>query len=297
MLGLIKSDLYRIYRDKIFWIMTIIVLAFAVLLPIIVFLFILLIKSGVGAQMEYEGYSQEAIAAGMDEVDKMFTPFGISFFVFSSLSVNSFVIPIFVLILLSKDVMQGTIRNKIIVGKTREAVYFSNIIVSIIIVLGLTIASIILSFIASVIFFHTGMTGDAVAEYFGKIGLMLLGWAVIAVVLAALACGMKNVGLAIVTYMVVYYILLMVPAMFLSFYPTFEIYLADWFKSFLVVINNMNLFYDMMGPLAPAGGIPLVGMIEPINGFFYLEFFVSLVITGGIFAVPGFFIFKNKDLK
>ena len=279
MLNLIKADFYRIFKDKVFWIMIIICFSFALLFPVFEF----------------------GLASFADGTDP-YNPFGVSFTAVTSMSLNAFIVPIFLLILLSKDVMNGTIRNKVIVGKTRIEIFMSNLVISIIMVLAITIATALIGLISSFIFFHNGITAEAFSNYIIRLLLVLVGWLMVAISIASFATIMKNVGLSIVCYMVFYYIFILVGIFLMTFIPFFIQDGNQLAVDVAIGVLNANPFYSMMMTIPPSGGLGISAASELLGGpivdeVFYAEYLSSIVIYMVLFFCLGYFVFKNKDLK
>lgn len=302
MLNLIKADLYRIFKDKIFWIMIIICGAFAILLPLFNFGMYQLDRSSTYDYMVYSGASEDVIKSALAQVDSSYNPFGVSFAAITTMSVNAFIVPIFMLILLSKDVMNGTIRNKVIVGKTRSEIFLANLVISVVGVLAITLACAIVGLLTSFVFFHSGITIEAFGDYCLRLLLTLIGWVVIGASIACFASIMKNVGLAIVCYMVVYYVFLLAGILLMTFLPLIEnlanSQAIEVAKGFL----NANIFYSMMMTIPPSGGLGMAQAAELVGGpqvdlAFYLEYIGSVIVLIAAFFSLGFFVFRAKDLK
>ena len=114
MIDLLKTDLKRAVKDKLFIVICIIAGAFAIITPLLYKVIFVVLKFDEEAMQELE-----MLGMGIMNAKSIF---------FSSFSLgNNFglILPIFVAIILCKDFSNGTIRNKIICGKSRTSIYFS----------------------------------------------------------------------------------------------------------------------------------------------------------------------------
>ncbi len=302
MLNLIKADLYRIFKDKIFWIMIIICGAFAILYPLFNFGIYLFDRSTTYEYMVYNGASDDVIQAALAQVDGNYNAFGVSFVAITTMSVNAFIVPIFFLILLSKDVMNGTIRNKVIVGKKRSEIFLANLSISVIGVLAINLACAIIGLLISMMFFHSGLTLENFASYCLRLLMTLIGWVAIGFAIAAFATVLKNVGLGIVCYMVMYYVLFLGGFILMSFLPLIQNTGNNHLIMFANGVLNSNIFYSMMMTIPPTGGLGFSSIGELTGGptmdaYFYVEYIAGIVAMCFAFFSLGFFVFKVKDLK
>lgn len=118
MKNLIRADLFRLFKDKIFYLL----IAIAALLPI------------VANGLFYFGYDimvvQSPDAEALEMVLKLIKAFPMSMFAFEISNSAGLLAVIAIALYVGKEYMSGTIRNKIIAGYSRTAVYGSNLIVS-----------------------------------------------------------------------------------------------------------------------------------------------------------------------
>lgn len=127
MIGLLKADFYRLFKSKLFYILLGIALFFALM---VVPLSLVVNKTASAAQQfagnpTYDTLEGKAMIA---------TIFGLT-------SNMGLIFPIFAVLLVFKDVSDGTIRNKVISGNSRTKIYFSHFIVMVILSLSLNIMS------------------------------------------------------------------------------------------------------------------------------------------------------------
>lgn len=114
---LLKADLYRILKSKLFLIVAIIAVALPLLTALIYF--------GI----------DKALAIGSSAMPDLPDGLGLSTrglisesFVLSSNM--GLILPIFITIFIAMDISNGTLRNKIIAGRSRTSIYFSHLISS-----------------------------------------------------------------------------------------------------------------------------------------------------------------------
>lgn len=131
MFDLIKTDFYRIFKSKTFFV----ILGIAVGLPILTALMVFGINKGFNFLIG-EGGEDFAAINGKLLISGIY-----------GLSSNvGIILPIFLVIFVSGDVSNGLLRNKILVGKSRTQIYFSHLFVITIISLAfISISALILS--------------------------------------------------------------------------------------------------------------------------------------------------------
>ena len=260
MLRLIKADLFKTIKSKL----SLIVLIIAVVFPIlIVFLYLginALFEAGLEGDMGFDLFSAKTIMGST-----------------YSLSNNvGIVLPIFAAILVGLDMSNGTLRNKIIAGHSREKVYFSHLIVSIIfnVVIITIYALVTVGF--SLIFFKYGKEINK-EEILNIIYFYILGtftYIFVATLSTFLSLNLKSNALAIII-MVVINLLMAIVATLVNFldYENYKyaIYLIPTF-----VLNQFAANIDLK--------MFICGM-------------VSYIGLGALNTVAGVLLFKYKDLK
>lgn len=280
MLGLIKADLYRVIKDKLFLILSIICVVIAIFYTLIYFAAIYFIST----------------EAGLD-VRSACGAYGLALSMLGPGSGFGLPCGIFMIIILHKDFSNGTVRNKITMGKSRKQVYFANLIVSLICILGFMFAHFLISFVLSTIFFNPGFTWDNVLPYLGRTVLIFLGWAVLVCIVNFLTIAIKGVGPAIVLYVVF--------TLGLTYLGTLTgavsaIVTNEGLQAFLTFLTNFNFTYAITTTLPGSSGIyAVLGAVQnaPLTAEFYVEFLLSLVFFGGLSVGFGLLIFIKADLK
>lgn len=185
MRSLIKTDLRRIFKDKLFLVVCILGTALAAFTPLL-----------------YKGLS---LIIGMeDELLGLFTDAKTMFFsAFATGSNFGFILPILLALVLCKDFGYGTVRNKIICGKSREKIFLSMFFSGTIVMCGMILAHALLTLAIALCFFPYQAEAFT-ADSFWYMMLSLLFSLLIYVFISAFVCflcvSMKNAELAVIIY-------------------------------------------------------------------------------------------------
>lgn len=189
MINLIKTDLRRIIKDKLFLVIGIIGVVFAFLTPLLMFAVTSVVEEDI-AQM---------LGMTINAKTMFFQSFN---------PANDFglIATVLLCVILCKDFSHGTVRNKIIVGKSRFSVFTSAFVASCIILCGLMLVYGVLTLGVSLIFFEYQAT-QFTANDFGyavvTLVFKLMTFAVVSALVAFLSVTMKNAGLCMVMYIAV----------------------------------------------------------------------------------------------
>ena len=189
MTGLLKSDFRRVLKDKLLIVVGILAVVFAITLPL---LYAVLFSTA--------DLLDTAILGNIFSAKTLF---------FSSFSIGNnlgLVAPVLLAIILCKDFSFGTIRNKIIAGKSRTQIFMSLFITcAVVLIVVMTIHALITLGI-SLIFFdyqETAFTFGDFGYFLASLGFEVLDLLFVAALLAWLCANMKNVGLVIVLYIAI----------------------------------------------------------------------------------------------
>jgi len=264
MRSLLKADFFALIKSKV---------ALAVLIICIgVPIFTVLIYVGLG----------KVIVDLIDssEVDVSMT-FSARFIMFSNFSMTNnigLIIPIFAGILSMADIRNGTIRNKVIIGKNRTKIYISHLIVSTVFCVGMSLISFIFLCGGSLIFFNYGVAfNSAEAWNFAKCLIIgLLTFAYVASLSTFLALVSKSLPITIIFSLLIMIVL----GIFGTIYTALP---NDDYKYF---------FY-----LIPSFASQIVVLSNEISNEI---FFFGLGSTLGFYAINsivGLLIFNKSDLK
>lgn len=271
---LVKTDLKRIVKDKLFLIICILGGVFAFFTPVLY----RLIFSAIG----FDG-----------ELMQMFAINSKSIFIQSFNPANNFgmILPVLVAIILCKDFSHGTVRNKIICGKTRTEIFFSMFISSTVIMFGIILVHALLSLGVSLIFFSYQETAFTLNDL-GYILLSVFFEFLIYVCLSAMVCFlcvfMKNVGLVIISYIAVTLLMSIIDAVLMFALPLLELdgqnqLLLD----FLTIISKCNIFSTSM----PIG----TGTTYKIKDLCCI--LIPTLFGSALWITLGTILFNKKNLK
>ena len=286
MAGLIKADFYRIFKDKLFLILLIIAGAMALVYPLI-----------------YFGTFYFLAEASNTDVREQSSSIGLALTMFAPFSNFGLLLSIFMIIILYKDFSNGTIRNKIIMGKSREQVFFADLFVSIIFVVGVVFAYVLLTFCFSCIFFKTGFTVENVGDYFVRLLLELFGWVVLASMMNFFVNAMKNVGLGIMLFIMVGLVFTFGGSIISATATSLEMVDRTNYESTVYVLKlltDLNFIYSMTSTVPGESGIfAILGVSgeTKLEAVFYLRYFISIVVFASASVGFGYLIFRNRDLK
>lgn len=190
MKSLLKVDLSRIFKDKMLIIVGILSVVFAAITPLL----------------------YAAILAGTDTAqDPMVTEMLSGYFsgkaqFFASFSIGNnmgLIAPVFIAIILCKDFSYGTIRNKIISGKRRGAIYMSLFISCSVTFISVMMLQAFVTLGISLIFFDYQPNAFTLADFWyflESLGFVILILLCVSAILSWLCATKKNTGLVIVLY-------------------------------------------------------------------------------------------------
>lgn len=272
MLNLYKADLKRIFKDKLFFVAGIIAVAFAFFTPLlnkILFTVLLELDDGLLA-----GFGANA--------KTMF------FSAFAPGNNLGLIAPILLGIVLCKDFSYGTVRNKIIAGKSRTSIFFSFF-------LSCATALIILIFLyafltlgVSLLLFDYQETPFEMKDFgylLASLGFEFLVYLFIAALTAFLCVSMKNAGLAVVVYVAVNFLFTIVG----SIISTARIFVdpaKEFISKLLQFLDEANIF---MGTY--------IGITPSYDWKGVLPVLAGTLLGTALFVGGGILVFRKKDLK
>ena len=274
MRNLIKADLKRAWKDKLILVLFIVGGVFALTTPLLYKGIALLMN--MEEMMEIEGL----LGSQFNAKTLFFTSFSPS---------NNFgmILPIMVAIILCKDFGQGTVRNKIICGKSRTKIYFSLFSTCAILMCGFILAQAIVTLLVSLVLFDyqaTPFTAKDFGYLLASVGFEMIVYLFISALLMFFVVAMKNAGTAVVMYFVVNFFFLIVGSITQSIFmfadPTTSSYKV------LEVVNNANMFTSLL----IGGGVSYTAKEV-------LSILIPNILLGGLLVFLGLRIFKKKDLK
>ena len=272
MRSLIKIDLVRIFKDKLFLIAAIITGAFSVFTPLLYkLLFSMLDTDGI------EG-------AG----SSMFTPSARDMFFTAFTPGNNLglIVPIFVTIILCKDFSWGTVRNKLISGKRRWEVFLSTFISCSVTMCAFMLTHALLSLAVSLIFFDYG-----VAFNLAELGYMLLStllellvYVLISALISFFSVLTRKAGVAVVLYFAMNFFFSIVGS--ITMIVSSLLSEADAAYAIVTFLDRANIFTSSV-----IGG----GVSYSLSDILYV--LVPTLVGSALLVLLGIKLFSKKDLK
>ncbi len=276
MFELLKTDFKRVLKDKLLLVVLIIALVFAVSTP-------LLYRVLLGGLLE----TPELAALGMNLVSAK-TQFFTSFSLSNNLGIIS---PILLALILCKDFSHGTVRNKIIAGKSRHSIFFSLYIVCAVVLWGVTMIYSFLTLGVSLLFFDyqsTEFTSGDFAYFMQSLLFELLVYLFVAAVISFLCAAMKNAGLVTVMYIAIMFVLIMVAPILQVIISLLSAQVdSELLVKCLTFLNRINIF---IFPMSIGSGTSY--QLKDV-----LYFTITPVVGIGLVTGLGTLIFRKKDLK
>lgn len=196
MRSLLKADFKRVLQDKLLIVMGILAVVFAAMTPLLYALMFIDI-----------GIEEDPMVASLISGKAQF---------FSSFSIGNnlgMIAPVLLAIALCKDFSFGTVRNKIIAGKSRSGIFLSLFVTCATVLIAVMLLHAFITLGISLIFFDYQPTAFVIADlwYFLEslaFEFLVLLW--VAALLSYLCACAKNVGLVIVLYIAVTFLLVIV---------------------------------------------------------------------------------------
>ncbi len=265
MRSLLKADLYRVLKSKLTLIMLILCIVFPLLMALL-----------------YLGIDKLNIASTGIDIN-LFSGKTMVTSAFSLTNNVGLIIPIFSCIYVCLDISQGTLRNKIIVGKSRNSIYFSHLLTSII----FNLSSIIIYFLFTFAF-----------------GMIFLGWGtefnaeetknLLYIIITGL---MTFVYVGTVSMMFAMIIKSVAPAIILTVGLTLGINIVITVLNFINYEKVKYLVY-MIPTFSNNYNSVLMALVQGVmpDEIFYLGI-ASYVLFGTLNTVIGLIIFNRSDIK
>lgn len=192
MTRLIRSDYKKFFHDKLFLVVCILALVFALVTP---FLYIVVF----GAAGEMDPMTEEMLASYVSAKAQFFAAFSFG----NNLGL---IAPLLIGIILCKDFSFGTVRNKIISGHSRTSVFLSIFVVCATTLFGIILLHALLTLAVSLPFFEyqpTPFTASDFGYFMVSLLFELLVYIFAAAFVSWLCVTMKNTGMVIVMYIAV----------------------------------------------------------------------------------------------
>ena len=192
---LFRTDLKRVLKDKLLLVMGILAVVFALITPLLY-----------AAIFSVDGPLNDPMLASLVSAKSQF------FQSFSMTNNLGLIAPVLLAIVLCKDFSFGTVRNKIIAGKRRSAIFLSLFVVCALVLTTVMLLSAFISLGVSLIFFDyqpTPFTAADFGYFIVSLAFEVLVLLFMAALLSWLCASMKNVGTAIVLYVAITFLLVM----------------------------------------------------------------------------------------
>ncbi len=194
--NLLKADFRRVFKDKLTLVLGILAVVFALFTPL---LYLLIVAA--------TGELGDSVISSLVTAKAQF--FG-SFSITNNLGI---IAPVLLVIALWKDFSYGTVRNKIIAGKSRAAIFFSMFITCSAALIAVILLHALVTLGISLIFFDYQEKAFAFSDLLyllESLAYELLVFLFVASVLSWLCAAMKNIGLVIVLYIAFTFLLAIV---------------------------------------------------------------------------------------
>lgn len=278
MSGLLKSDFRRVFKDKLLIVMGILAVVFAAITPLLY----AVIFSG-------NGIVDDEMAMGMLSG---FITGKAQFFGSFSLGNNlGLIAPVLLAIVLCKDFSFGTIRNKIIAGKSRTAIYLSLFITCATVLITVMLLHAFMTLGISLLFFDYQSTPFTLSDFWyflESLAFEILVLLCVAAMLSWLCASMKNVGLVIVLFVAIVFALVMAGSIIQVIISVLDV--ADGSEQTIKILGFINRI-NVGNATAYIG----MGTEYTLKDVLYLTIPALTGLLG--FTGLGLLKFNKKDLK
>jgi len=178
MKNLLKADFYRIFKQKLIYLIIIVSCLAGIAIPLLYKL--------MNKMMSFDCYSVKDILANS----------------FSTTCIVALVIPIFTAIIIYQDYSSGIIRNKILAGYTRTKIFLSNFIINLVITVGAILTTVLLACLLGSILLPFSVDNYAIDKEIEEVVFcILINLAIIVYtcsITSLFATGLRNLALAII---------------------------------------------------------------------------------------------------
>ena len=271
---LLKIDFKRVLKDKLLIVVGILAVVFALITPV---LYAILFSD--------PELLNDPLISGMVSGKAMF---------FQSFSMGNnlgLIAPILLAIVLCKDFSFGTIRNKIIAGKSRSSIYLSLFTVCSVMLIAVILISAFITLGVSLMFFDyqgTDFTSADLGYFMASLGLDVLVLLFMAAMLSWLCSVARNVGTVIVLYVAISFGLILIGGVTQVIIPLADLIgLNETVLKIVEFIDRINIsnFVSRIG----------AGTEYTLKDILY---FTIPSVTGILFFTGlGLLKFNKKDLK
>lgn len=277
MRNLLKTDIRRIRKDKLFLIVCILAGVFSVITPLLN----KLIFSGLDAL-------GEGIAA---EMGMMVSAKSMFFSAFSPGNNLGLIAPILIAIILCKDFSFGTIRNKIIHGERRRSIFLSMFLSGLLAMWIIMLLYALLTLAISLLLFDyqsTPFTGKDMLYSLESVLFALCSYVFVAALVSCLCVTMKNAGIAIVIYVLINMALSMIGSLLpLAADALSMVEGKEFWAGLVTFLSRVNIFHT-----ATTIG---AGTSYALKDVLYI--LLPSLVGAAAFLGLGLMVFKKKDIK
>ena len=276
MMGLIKVDFKRVLKDKLFLVLCIVAGAFALVTPLM-------------NALLFGDMSKEMLGE-LSLMGVSVTGRSLFFAAFSPADNVGLVLPILLGIILCKDFGQGTVRNKIIGGKSRSAIFLSTFVVCFTVMIGVLFAHALLSLLMNLIFFPfqtTPFTASDLGYILLSFLLILLLYFFMAAFISFLCATMRSAGLVILLHVATTMVMSIVGAILQVGDLIFTMSEDAAATSVIAFIRRINVF----------GYGSAIGQGMSYDSVDLLFYVFTPVLLGAGLLLLGMRSFGRKDLK
>ena len=277
MTRLIKSDFRKFFQDKLFIVVCILAVVFAVITPL---LYLMLFS----VADEVDPMTQELLSGYVTAKGQFFGGFSFG----NNLGL---IAPLLIGIVFFKDFSYGTIRNKIISGHSRRSIFLSIFIVCTTMLFAIVLAHSLLTLGISLPFFDYQSTPFVMHDFWYLLESLLFEFLVyifVGALVSWLCATMKNLGMVIVMYIAVVFGLSMIAGilqgitMVLSVEPSMA-KVVD----VIDVLQRINVFNSSA----------TIGMGTEYTTKDVLYYVLTPVLCSAALLGHGMWKFERKDLK
>lgn len=281
MKNLLRVDFKRVLKDKLFMVICIIALSCAVVMPMLYVSLFFFLGGG-----------------DISETRELMSLLGVTldakYLFFDSLSIGNnlgLILPIFVGIIMFKDLSKGTIRNKIIGGYKRTSIFASNFIVSFTVMFGVIFAQAIVTLLVSLIFFPFQSTPFVIGDLWTLLLSLLfdtLIYLLVSALVTFLCATKKSAGIVIVLYIAIALSFSILGSILQIAQLLVEVEGSSKFAvGFLEFIQNINVFNY---------GTTISGITKYTWSQALYFGLVPIIFTVGLLLL-GIYKFNKRDLK
>lgn len=268
MRNLYISDLKKIFKDKLFLVTCILAVAFAVIMPLLYKVLF------------------EALSMG-DMLGTMLSTKNLTFTAFLPGDNLGLIMPILISIVVCKDFSQGTVRNKIIGGKSRSSIFISHFLSSATVMCALMLVYGLLTLCISLCFFPYQEAAFTWADFgylITSLAFEIVVYIAISAIVTFIATISKNMGICILLYLAISFGLSIIGSIFSV--AIMMLTPEDTGYKFLEFVNALNIYMSS-----------LIGSGTSYSAKEVLYILLSpTLITAGCLLL-GIRMFSRKNLK